>query len=61
MSKKIEIINNEIVLSKELHDSLRALLDLLEEHGWELNDDGDIVDKKSKRLVWEIEHGIEEE
>ena len=61
MSKKIEIINNEITLSKELHDSLRALLDLLEEHGWELNDDGDIVDKKSKRLVWEIEHGIEEE
>ena len=61
MSKKIEIINNEIALSKELHDSLRELLDLLEEHGWELNDDGDIVDKKSKRLVWEIEHGIEEE
>jgi hypothetical protein len=61
MNKRKDIIEDKIKLSKELRDSLDNLMNMLEEHGWELNDDGDIVDKKSKRLVWEIIHGIKEE
>ena len=60
MSKK-EIIDGEIELSKELKDSIRSFLDMLDFYGWELNDDGDIVEKSSKRLVWEIAHGIDKD
>ena len=55
MNKKIEIIDDEIQLSKGLKDAIQGLLDELDAHGWEL--DGDIVEKKSQRLVWEIYHG----
>ena len=57
MNKKIEIIDDEIQLSKGLKDAIQGLLDELDAHGWELNEDGDIVEKKSQRLVWEIYHG----
>jgi len=42
---------------KEIKDLVEGLMQMLEENGWELNDDGDIVDKQSKKLVWEIIHG----
>lgn len=48
---------SEFELSNELKNAIEALLEMLEENGWELNDDGDIVEKKSKRLVWEIYNG----
>lgn len=46
---------------KEIKEAIENLLKMLDEHGWELNDDGDIVDKKSKKLVWEITHGFSED
>ena len=59
MNKK-EIINEEIKISNELKNAIKSLLDELDSYGWELNEDGDIVDKKSKRLVWDIIHGNKE-
>ena len=48
---------SELELSKELKDSIREFLDLLEENGWELNDDGDIVEKGNQRLVLDTLRG----
>ena len=59
MSKK-EILDNEIKLSKELHDSIKSLLQMLDDNGWELNDDGDIVFKGTSELVWEKYNGFKE-
>lgn len=50
---------SELEISKELKNAIETFLDLLEENGWEHNDDGDIVEKKSKRLVWEIYNGCD--
>ena len=36
---------------KEIKNAIEELLRLLDENGWELNEDGDIVEKSSKRLV----------
>ena len=46
---------------KDIKNAIESLLEILDENGWELNEDGDIVEKKSKRLVWEIAHGISED
>ena len=37
-------------------NAFKSFLLELEENGWEINDDGDIVEKKSQRLVWDIIH-----
>ena len=50
---------SELELSKELKDAIKSFIDLLDENGWELNDEGDIVDKKSKRLIMEIYNGCD--
>ena len=50
---------SELELSKKTKNAIERLLEMLEENGWELNDDGDIVEKKSKRLVWEIYNGCD--
>lgn len=42
---------------KEIKNAIEELLQLLDENGWELNDDGDIVEKSSKKLIWDIIHG----
>ena len=54
--------NNEEYLDflKDLKESISELLQMLDENGWELNDDGDIVEKTSKRLVWDVIHNIKE-
>lgn len=46
---------------KELKSAIENLLEMLDENGWELNDDGDIVEKSSKRLVWDVLHGTSED
>lgn len=46
---------------KEIKNAIEELLRLLDENGWELNEDGDIVEKSSKRLVWDIYHGTSED
>jgi len=51
----------ELELSKDILERIDFLMKLLDENGWELNDDGDIVEKKSKRLVWDIIHGVKDE
>lgn len=53
------LLMSELELSKELKDAIKSFIDLLDENGWELNDDGDIVDKKSKRLIMEIYNGCD--
>ena len=39
---------------KELKNCIENLINFLEENGWELDNNGDIIEKKSKRLVWDI-------
>ena len=42
---------NNYELPQELIDQIEAFLNVLDQHGWELNDDGDIVEKDTKKLV----------
>ena len=46
---------------KDIKNAIESLLEILDENGWELNEDGDIVEKSSKRLVWDIYHGTSED
>lgn len=39
-------------LLEEVKESLDNLMEMLETNGLELNEDGDIVDKITKKLVW---------
>ena len=52
---------SELELSRETKNAIEELLAMLEANGWELNEDGDIVEKKSKKLVWEIMHGCDKD
>ena len=45
------MINYEI--PDYLKEAIEGFLYLLEQNGWELNDDGDIVEKDTKELVME--------
>ena len=53
---------SELELSNELKDAIKSFIEMLDEYGWELNDDGDIVEKSSQRLVLEMynDRGINE-
>ena len=53
MNKK-EIIEEEIKITNEFKSAIESFLNELDFYGWELNDEGDIVDKKTKKLVWDI-------
>lgn len=54
------MMENKIDNLKEMKEAIQRLLDMLDENGWELNDDGDIVEKSTKRLVWDVIHNIKE-
>ena len=53
--------NDENIINENLISAIKAFLQELDDNGWELNDDGDIVDKKSKRLILDIIHGVNNE
>ena len=45
---------SELDSFKEIKNSIEQLLEMLEANGWELNDDGDIVEKSSQKLVFDL-------
>ena len=51
----------DIELNKELLESLKKFLEELNRNGWEINDDGDIVEKKTQRLIFDIYGGFNHE
>ncbi len=36
---------------KEVRNAIENFMNMLKEYGWELNDDGEIIDSKTKKLV----------
>ena len=36
---------------KEMRKAIEDFMNMLKEYGWELNDDGEIIDSKTKKLV----------
>ena len=36
---------------KEVRKAIEDFMNMLKEDGWELNDDGEIIDSKTKKLV----------
>ena len=45
---------SELDSFKEIKESIMSFMEMLDANGLELNDDGDIVEKSSKRLLWDI-------
>ena len=45
--------NNELDNLNEIKSAIEHLLSILDYYGWELNDDGDIVEKGTNILVME--------
>lgn len=42
---------NDNIISDELINKIREFLDMLDMYGFELNDDGDIVEKNTNKLI----------
>lgn len=38
---------------KKIIEEINNLIEILDSYGFELNDDGDIIDKKTKKLVFD--------
>lgn len=36
---------------KDIKSAIEVLMDMLKENGWELDENGDIIDSKTKKLV----------
>ena len=45
-------------LPDDFINAYKRFLQELDEYGWEINDEGDIVEKSTKRLVWDITNGF---
>ena len=51
---------SELEYFEGLKDEITNFIGMLEANGLELNEDGDIVEKSSKKLLWDIIHGNDE-
>lgn len=40
---------------KEMRKAIEDFMNMLKEYGWELNDDGEIIDSKTKKLVMGVD------
>lgn len=46
-----EDVKNILEEYKDIKSAIEVLMDMLKENGWELDENGDIIDSKTKKFV----------